>query len=104
MNRLLKVVLSVAGAFAFTLACMGVGGSVAVRDLSRTNPDAYSVIYYITLPARPGMVLADHWLKGGVFNDDFDFLSIAIDTLIYSALFALVLGFLPLLLRRRQNE
>jgi len=103
MDRWLRIGLVVAAAFAFTLISMSVGGSAAVADLSRTNPDAYSVIRYIALPARPGMVLADRWLHRGIFNEAFGPLSIAIDTLIYSALFALLRGLLRFIVGRAKR-
>ena len=94
--------LVVASVFAYVVVSDYVGGLAVVTDLYREHPDAYYVValQWVTAPPLLGWWLAILCLikNGGLFNEAFWPLSIAINTLIYSSLLLFII------LRRRKSQ
>lgn len=95
MNRWLEIMLIVAAAFSFTLVCMFVGGSPAATDPMR---------YLCAHLMGPGMAITVYWLHAKALGEAFGWLSVAVNTLIYSALFGSALGLLRFMPSWRKSQ
>lgn len=97
MGRLFKIGVVVAAAFAFTVVCTLVGGSVYTQD---------TAVQICGLLMWPGMAITDRWLKSNLIGNPVAFasLSVAVNALIYSVLFGLILEVLLFVLGRRESQ
>jgi len=94
----LVVGLFVALVFAFVLGCMLVGGSATTVDSIRTDPHAISTILLrgAGLLMAPGMLIAFLLQKGNILGNPLAFAAwaVALNTVLYSVAFWLLLRFL----------
>ncbi len=97
MNRWLKIGLVVAAAFALTIACTLVGGSVYTQD---TAVQICGLLMWL------GMAITGRWLEPNLIGHPaaFGWLSVAVNTLIYSVVFGLLLELLLVILRRSKSQ